>query len=828
MLGCERPLKPNESPTMSSSKVTSGPRGPQQKDEAESEDRHETEQVRQPSPSAQLDQLLSMLSSHRDEDKFVALLLLPRVVQPLDSEAVNRVVESMDWQFLARLIAAQPSPNGDIEETKSYWRVAATILKELAPFSASKEAEVGQLVNGLLGLLRRVCEVQPWSPSAEEPKKEQTEDEEIEDTSETDTDKKSKEPTTEPANGEPSSQELPLKTLVVSTISDLHQYLPSTQQALKPNICDLTRLAVEPFVSPANGAQILDLVSGVLLLSDPHSRDEGHHSPMSTLSAPPKNHKKEPTALDVLDIVLPTLVNELQGNKPLKLLASSSVLLTFLHKSTPNVCFLLRKIVSLLLLRSRARRATSAESVETFRLLSTATELLGPNFWTWNAEELGDKMPSGGQALAIAIGVVGAEIRVLLELVEIEAGTAGVSLEERQKNEASSSSSSSFSAPPAVPERQEMIPDEKADLPEKLLPVLLPLFVRLVDGLLSEDLSLPPDNLLPLRRTLSETFLAIAAFLTEQRLIARESKPEALSTELVHAAMDALGSYLREEEEAPEMRSAWIDVCLDLFRIGSFPDCTAGMLDEILEQPGGESWRESFEEQDGWSVLVEGLLIGPQKDQKAASAAWSLLHNEIVRNAQEDRTGPVAARGTHLILPKGVTPSMAARLVCCSTWRGNIRAACACCLLLSLLWEVYPEERNDSTASTGLEWIVKSMLKPDRDDWENLDEALYHISRTTLGYPHFATLLSTLPLSRSCTMPLLSVLFANHRRVGPWLPVAIAKRGSMKGRQLVVDAAGGTLNLGALVKSENGWESVLHAVAYEGHWWERTEEGFYD
>jgi hypothetical protein len=760
-----------------------------------------------------------MLASHRDEDKFVALLLILQVVSPEDDDAIRRVVAQMDWSFLSRLLASRGPGSGDIkeqtEQTKEYWRVGCTVLRELAPFVGQIATEVLPLLPGLLEVLRSSIETEPLAEEAA-PQHDEKVDENEEGTD--DQLKGSCGPQTDNEDAGDSNVALPLPNLVAATLADMLRYLPESLPFFKSSLTGLAATAIVSNAGQAIALSILDLVSHILLLSEP----QGHCDTCATLAQPPAHHSHDPTSSDVLAILLPRLASDLATRRPPFLLAPCSALLTFLHKPSLPLLPHLRRTISLLLLRSRARSAKAAESHETFRVLSTCSDLYGPEFWNWSAAELGEKMLSGGQALAIAIGIVGAEVRVLLELVdgpEVEGA-------EQSGEEAVVSSSSSSAPAESMPQSSAALRTDKSKLPETLLPVLLPLLGRLIEALLNDDLSIEPDTLLPIRRTLSEAFLAVAAFLAEHRDRARLGDSKALEGEIVFSSLDALGSYIREEEEAQDMRTVWIEVALDLFRSGSFPDCVAGMLDEIFSQPGAETWRNAFEEENGWHVLVEGLFSGPRTG-KESSAGWELLRNEVTRQAQENRMAPAPARGTHLMIPKGVSPSDAAHLVTCNSWRGNIAAATTSCLLLSLLWELYPEERQDSTARAGLDWIIKTMLKPAKDDWEHLDEALFHLSRTILGYPHFATLLSNMPFSRTCSMPLLSLLFANKTRIGPWFPVALAKRGSMKGRQLVVDAAGGTLRLTDLVQAPNGWENVLHAVGYEGHWWERSEEGFY-
>ncbi|KAJ3334680.1 hypothetical protein HDU93_007449 [Gonapodya sp. JEL0774] len=67
-----------------------------------------------PSTTAQLSQLLPLLHSSRSsEEKFVALALLPRFLDPSDSRSVATVFEAIDWSFIERLLVSDDGPRGD-------------------------------------------------------------------------------------------------------------------------------------------------------------------------------------------------------------------------------------------------------------------------------------------------------------------------------------------------------------------------------------------------------------------------------------------------------------------------------------------------------------------------------------------------------------------------------------------------------------------------------------------------------------------------------------------------------------------------------------------
>lgn len=777
---------------------------------------------------AALAQLLAMLKSPRDEDKFVALLLIPRVADAGDAATGRQIAAAMDWTFLARLLATPlvaPKDTEKKDEAVGHWRVAATVAAELAPFAAQAPGDApASVLPGLLGMLRKSAEAEPWVP-LEPPKandgKADSDDEEVAEAVH------ERKPDT--AEDAASPAQAPLQILAASALADLLTHLPAAFDFLCSNLLELASVAVLRTVQPEAAVLSLDLASRVLLLCEHGHQNEtndtknSNHTVHTHLASPPLGHHKPAGAADLLSLVLPKLATDLTTSHPPHLLSPSIGLLSFLHKPYPSLQQPVQTIISLLLLRSRARRAESEESKNTFRMLSLVCEIYGPQFWTWStASESNEtkKMPSGGQALAIAIGVVAAEIRVLLELID-DNSMMDLSLDDQDNGGSSSSSSPRLTQVP-------LSKGGSTAAAEDQLPHLLPLFTALVDALLNPDLSLPVDTLLPLRRTLSEAFLAVAAFLAERRDQSQGGQLNALESPVVEAALDALGRYLREEEEAEDMRETWIEIVVELCRRGKFPIGPLSVLAELLEE-GDKAWREGFEEARGWEAVAAGLLKGPSNENFAGSIlAWDLFVDEIARHEEKDRSAPAPSRGTHLILPKGVSASVAAQLARSKVWINVVPAACCAALLLAVLWELYPDERREEMANEALDWICGSLLHPTAEEWPQVDRAMFHLSRCILGYPHLARLLSSLPLSRKRTMPLLGKFFAHKRFIGPWLPIAIAKRGSTKGRQLVIDVAGGTLKLGKLVKAENGWEGVLHAVGHEGHSWERNEEGFYD
>lgn len=59
--------------------------------------------------SPQLDQCFGLLSSSRDEDKFVGLMLLPKILDPADTVAVERAFDAVPWKFIHRLLISSTS-----------------------------------------------------------------------------------------------------------------------------------------------------------------------------------------------------------------------------------------------------------------------------------------------------------------------------------------------------------------------------------------------------------------------------------------------------------------------------------------------------------------------------------------------------------------------------------------------------------------------------------------------------------------------------------------------------------------------------------------------
>ncbi|KAI9003397.1 hypothetical protein DFJ74DRAFT_745319 [Hyaloraphidium curvatum] len=794
------------------------------------------------SPAADgLGRALALLGAPTDEAKFAALLLLPRLLSPDDADGLRRTLRAMDFAFLRRLVsagAARSAPH-DGPPPAELASVGAAVARQLAPLAADAPDGFAALARPLVGLLRGALDGAagdgrdlPKGPEADAKGKGREVPQEGKDGPEGDSDDEEAEqgasrpaaangtaadPGLAPADGETTAQ------MAAAALADMLPAVPAALDAVLASAPALAAAAALPRRDARPALAAADLLVRALLLASHRTSEPG----AAVRSPAPLG---EDPAVPILLALLPPLASLLRTPSPAPLLPVVPALLTFLRAPHPALLPALRELAARLLLRSRRRRAGGDESTATWRVLAVACEVYGAEFWEWKEGEAGEGVPSGPKALAVALGVVGAEIRVGLELEEGIEGVERMELDSEKGGEVDGGPSGGPPGGEGAPGREanggafeagvEASPPGP-DTSDPELPGLLHLLPLLIAPLFT--LEMEPDMLLPLRRTLSEAYLAVAAFLAERTDAHRAGRRGALGGPVVRAAVESLASFLVDEEEATDMRGPWCAAACALFRTGDFPPAALSLLEAALDEDDG--WRGAFADADGWAAVAVGLLLGPLPGHPTPDGAFHLLLDELLRHTPADPRAPAPARGTPLSLPPGVTPAMGQRIALCDAWRGNPAAACLAAVLLSATWELHPDLRSDALLRS-MQWIVPSLALTPAADVAGLDLPTRHVAHTILGFPQLLRPLLRPPASRDLAR--LLRLLAATRAAGPWLPLAVAKRGGATGRQMVVDSVGGTLALGALVGAPGGWDKVLFAVGDEGHRWEREEEGFYD
>ncbi|RKO92423.1 Neurochondrin-domain-containing protein [Blyttiomyces helicus] len=116
---------------------------------------HDSAPTSNPPPAIQqLDHCLELLERpSRDEEKFVALLILPRLLDPNDPAAVQRAFESMPWSFLRRLLGTDQG-SADLP-AETLHAIAANIIASFCAYeSLAIRSELVALVPNLARLLR--------------------------------------------------------------------------------------------------------------------------------------------------------------------------------------------------------------------------------------------------------------------------------------------------------------------------------------------------------------------------------------------------------------------------------------------------------------------------------------------------------------------------------------------------------------------------------------------------------------------------------------------------------------------------------------------------